>query len=332
MFSIKYAPKHLDEFDLKDINIKNIKHIPHTIIYGDYGVGKMTLSQLWLGSIFGNNIYHLKNYIQEYKVSNRMIELSIFYSNYHYIINPCLYGLYDKHFLQQFIGDLCTNTNISHSFDTEKLYKIIVIQNADQLTINAQNALRSTMEKNIYTCRFIFLCHSYNKMIEPIISRCLKIKIPTPSTNSMCNLLKHICITENIEIDNNDCINNTNISIEDIANASDGNYRSLFNLLENVLLVENKKDINLESFDDALCVINEIVNKVNKERNLNIMLDIRNNIYKLLITCQHTNQIFKTLLLKFLKLFDKVEDKRYLINICHEYQYKSLFGNSWGKD
>ena len=37
MLSIKYAPKHLKEFNLEDINIKNIKHIPHTIIYGDYG-------------------------------------------------------------------------------------------------------------------------------------------------------------------------------------------------------------------------------------------------------------------------------------------------------
>jgi replication factor C subunit 3/5 len=58
---------------------------------------------------------------------------------------------------------------------------VVVINEADGLTKEAQHALRRTMEKYTANMRVILCCNSISKIIGPIRSRCLLIRVPLPT-------------------------------------------------------------------------------------------------------------------------------------------------------
>lgn len=61
------------------------------------------------------------------------------------------------------------------------LTAVVVINDAERLTKDAQHALRRTMEKFSSNIRFVLCCSSVGRVIAPIKSRCLLIRIPSPS-------------------------------------------------------------------------------------------------------------------------------------------------------
>jgi replication factor C subunit 3/5 len=60
-------------------------------------------------------------------------------------------------------------------------FVVAVINEADELTKEAQHALRRTMEKYMNNMRIILCCNTISKIIGPIRSRCLLIRIPLPT-------------------------------------------------------------------------------------------------------------------------------------------------------
>ena len=60
-------------------------------------------------------------------------------------------------------------------------FKLLIINEADQLSKEAQGALRRTMEKYIKNCRIILICEFVHKIIQPIRSRCVNLRVPSPS-------------------------------------------------------------------------------------------------------------------------------------------------------
>jgi len=56
-----------------------------------------------------------------------------------------------------------------------------VLNEVDRLSKDAQHALRRTMEKYVAVCRLVLCCNSTCKVIEPIRSRCLPIRVAAPT-------------------------------------------------------------------------------------------------------------------------------------------------------
>ena len=270
----KYVPDSIDEFGDKYTYLKNIKNIPHTIIYGKNGCGKSTLIQLILKNRYGSNKIKLSKDLKEFKMNNnKIIELSVFYSSIHYIINPCLYGLYDKVILLNFLKDISSNTDIKKFINIKNATKIIIIKNAENLSKNAQNALRSIMERNNNDFKLIFQCSSLNKIIEPLISRCMLVKVDN-DIKKFNNILKNISIKENINI--------TDEQISNIIEHSHFNLKKSINYLDYYKTTNSKDNIHLYLDDSHICI-----NKLTKyiySKNLNNIIEIREIIYNLFIS------------------------------------------------
>lgn len=65
-------------------------------------------------------------------------------------------------------------------------FLVVVLLEAECLTKEAQHSLRRTMEKYAATCKIILCCESSSRIIEPLRSRCMIIRVPAPKK---CNVL-----------------------------------------------------------------------------------------------------------------------------------------------
>ena len=75
-------------------------------------------------------------------------------------------------------------------------YKIIILDEADAMTMEAQSALRTVMESLSGITRFCFICNYINQIIDPIASRCMKFRFKSIDKTTMVNKLKNIATNE----------------------------------------------------------------------------------------------------------------------------------------
>jgi len=178
----------------KDI-YKNYESMPNLLIHGPPGCGKQTLIKLLLKDIFDKSIndtfmetYHIKGY------GNTEVDVEIKQSKYHLIIEPNNTA-FDKYLIQEIVKEYAKKKIINISYNKFP-YRIVLINNVDNLYYLGQTSLRYTMEKYHKTCRFILCAHNTTKIIDPIKSRCLDIRIPSPSHDDMTSLVYHILLNE----------------------------------------------------------------------------------------------------------------------------------------
>jgi len=140
-------------------------------------------------------------------------------SNYHIEVNPNDAGIYDRIVIQELIktiaqaqqldisgqrdfkGKMYASLHILCLLNTF-LYIVIVLTEVDKLTKDAQHALRRTMEKYMATCRLILIANSTSKIIAPLRSRCLGIRVPAPSPSDVTEVLqvkKYFFLKRNID-------------------------------------------------------------------------------------------------------------------------------------
>ena len=167
--------------------------IPHIMIKGEQGVGKKSIVNYYIKEKFGLDKIKTNLKTIGIKCSNKEIDFNFMYSNYHYLIEPSKYGVYDKQIIQFLLNDILKYKPINKTS-----YHLIIVNNADRLTVEAQQSLRRTLEKFIHNCRFFFLVNSNNSMIDPIRSRCLIVRLDSPSGQEMLGILNRIAVKEEI--------------------------------------------------------------------------------------------------------------------------------------
>ena len=163
----KYRPSSLDTYIGNDHLKSKVSiylesgDLPHLLLYGRAGTGKTTLAKLLVNNIECDYLYI--NASDENNVDTVRNKVKNFASTI---------GFKDM--------------------------KIIILDECDYITPNAQAALRNLMETFSRHCRFILTCNYVERIIDPIQSRCQSFQIIPPSKVEVAKHLHNILIQENI--------------------------------------------------------------------------------------------------------------------------------------
>ena len=220
----KYS--EIESFDQTKPDIyKNYNSMPNLMIHGPPGCGKHTLIKLLLEDIYDssiNNTFMETYYIRGY--GNTVTEVNIEQSKYHLIIEPNNTAL-DKYLIQELVKEYAKKKiiNVSHN---QFPFRTVLINNVDNLNYLGQTSLRCTMERYHKTCRFILCGNQISKIIDPIKSRCLDIRIPSPGKAEMTDLIYHILLSEKKLISHKKIVN--------IVTEGGGNIKKNFMVTSNV--------------------------------------------------------------------------------------------------
>jgi replication factor C small subunit len=108
-------------------------------------------------------------------------------------------------------------------------WKIIILDEADYLTPNAQAALRNLMETYSKTTRFILTCNYVEKIIDPIQSRCQTFAITPPNKTDVAKRLVQVLEENQVQYDIKDIAAIINASYPDIRRAINASQASVVN-------------------------------------------------------------------------------------------------------
>ena len=129
-------------------------------------------------------------------------------------------------------------------------FQIIILDEADLLTNDAQSALRRIIEDNSSQTRFCIICNYVSKIIDPIVSRCAKFRFNALSEESQIKHLNNIANEENMKIEKE--------IINKIQKVSQGDLRKSINLLQTLSKI-NPSLLNEDLIDEICGIIPEEV-------------------------------------------------------------------------
>ena len=291
-------------------SISDDDSMPHIIFYGNKGTGKKTMINIFLEMIFDESIYKLdeSKYIV-YSSGNNENEVLIKQSDHHIIIEPNNTN-FDRHLIQEIVKEYAKKMPL-HIFEKNKMFKVVQINNLDNLSYYAQTSLRRTVEKYSKTCRFVMWCYSLSKVIEPLRSRCLCIHVPTQTDENLVKWLYNVIMIEKIRIKPH--------LISDIIDQSNGNLKSILwklDLYKHCRKINNSYDVELN------LLINEIMLSANGNP-INVP-QIREYIYKLYITNVSSNIIIKDILKQLLVINNNIDSTKIsnIIKYASEFEYR----------
>ncbi|CAM9747037.1 unnamed protein product [Hapterophycus canaliculatus] len=162
--------------------------IPHLLFHGPRGSGKMTLVNDLLVRLYGPGVKRVttEKRCVNTRSSKQTIEIDVRVSNYHIEIEPSDAGLNDKYDVQDVIKNMATNGSIAAALMSGAVsHKTIVLRGAGNSTKQAQAGLRRTMETFSGSCRLILVCTYASRVIEPLRSRCVSVRVPLPTAEAL---------------------------------------------------------------------------------------------------------------------------------------------------
>ena len=216
----KYRPTNIDNYVGNESIKKSISNyisqndIQNLIFYGPAGTGKTTLAKLIVKNIECDYIY-----------INASDERGI-----------------------ETIRDKVSGFASTMSF---KPLKVVILDEADFLTIQAQASLRNVIETFSRTTRFILTCNFIERVIDPLQSRCQTLKVIPPSKLDIVKHLKKVTDKEEIKV-----------NVNDLAIVVNNNYPDVRKMLNTIQVSTTDNTLNL---DTTALVSSNYMTKVLKE-------------------------------------------------------------------
>src|SRR6476619_677411 len=206
MWVEKYRLKKLDDIiNQKEIinSLRNLakkpKEMPHLIFAGPAGVGKTTTGLCLARELLGEN---WKEDTLELNASDeRGIKMV-------------------RERVKEFAGVI----KLDLGNKNDKLFRLIILDEADEMTSEAQTALRRIIEDSSKTTRFIIICNYLSQIIEPIQSRCVVFRFMRLPREDVVGYLKTICEKEGVKYEEK--------ALSQIYGATFGDLRHSINILQ----------------------------------------------------------------------------------------------------
>lgn len=216
MWVEKYRPSKLSEIvNQKEVIgslealIKDPTDMPHLMFSGSAGVGKTTTALCISRQILGE---YAKDYTLELNASDErgigMVREKV------------------KKF-SRFAGMV------------DVPFKIIILDEADEMTSDAQTALRRIIEDTAKFCRFILIANNISKIIDPIQSRCATFKFTSIPEEDVINHLENIAKKEKVKTDKK--------GLKAIYDYSEGDLRHAINLMQATASIGEISEENVKS-------------------------------------------------------------------------------------
>jgi len=270
-----------------------------------------------LRELYDNGVDRTKIDHKSFKTpSNKSVDITTLSSNYHIEINPSDAGFQDRVVVQDVIKSIAQSPPLD---STQHSFKVVVLHEVDKLSKNAQNALRRTMEKYVAVCRLILVCNSTCRVIEPVRSRCLAIRIPAPTEAEIGEVLSFVSKREGIKLP-------PELS-EKIAQQSARNLRKAILMLEATKVSQYpfQKDQKVVQTDWEE-FISIIVKDITEEQSPQRLLDVRNKLYELLGHCIPPDVIFRKLTQELMMKLDS-QIKAEVAACAAYYEHRLQLGN-----
>lgn len=298
----KYRPTSIGKLDYhkeQAAQLRNLVHcgdFPHLLVCGPSGAGKKTRIMCLLRELYGAGVEKLRIEHQTITTpSKKKIEISTIASNYHLEVNPSDAGNSDRVVIQELLKTVAQSQQLETS--TQRDFKVVLLTEVDKLTKDAQHALRRTMEKYMSTCRLILCCNSTSKVIAPIRSRCLAVRVTSPSTEEICTVLFSVCKKEGLVLPQD--------LARRIAEKSGRNLRKALLMCEacRVQQYPFSADQDIPETDWEVYV-KETANSIVSQQTPQRLLEVRGRLYELLTHCIPPEIIMKSLLSELLNNCD----------------------------
>ena len=200
MWTEKYRPGTLDDMVNQKEIVERLKsfvearNIPHCIFAGPPGTGKTTAALCLAHDLYGATY---REYLMELNASDER-------------------GI---NVVRETVKTFARTRSIG-----QISFKILILDEADNMTSDAQQALRRTMERYTETARFILIANYSGKIIEPIQSRCAPFRFTYLPREDLVNRVRDICEKESVQI--------MEEGIHAVLEVSEGDLRRTINILQ----------------------------------------------------------------------------------------------------
>ena len=217
----KYRPDTLEGYVGNEHILEKVKiyieneDVPHLLLYGVAGTGKTTLA----------------------KIITNQIDCDVMYIN-----------ASDENSVDA-VRDKIRGFASSMGF---RKWKVVILDEADYLTPNAQAALRNLMETFSKSTRFILTCNYVEKVIDPIQSRCQTFAITPPSKKEVAKRLFDILNEEGVEFNKEDLAILVNSGYPDIRRVLNAAQRQV---VKGQLKIDTTSTVQANYIDNVVKVL-----------------------------------------------------------------------------
>ena len=139
-----------------------------------------------------------------------------------------------KSFAQQTVSTLKSMPSI----------KLVILDECDSMTRDAQTALRRTMEKDAKSTRFCLICNYVSRIIEPLVSRCSTFRFKLLDSELSIKKLRQIADLESVRVSDQ--------LLEELVSLSEGDLRRAITLLQSssLIKVDEEGELTIEDIHE----------------------------------------------------------------------------------